>query len=115
MISVNTKAPFRVEVPWAALPPETEEIRARYNIPPMGGYLRSLSVVIDTWHPAAPRHRRPRHAADRTVSRRSRAGSRRTKKYGLRPKGPAREGWDAWAEIPWDQGPFNPIEVMELR
>lgn len=52
----------------------------------MGGFLRSVYMEIRTSGQPTSSYRRPKHAADRTTSRRAAAGSRRTKRFGpLRP------------------------------
>lgn len=78
-------------------------------MPRMGGFLRSLVVVLRT-SSGRPPELVLRHAADRTRSRRRAAGSRRTKRYGLRPIGPAGRITIQVPDWPWNRiesVPFN--------
>lgn len=65
------------------------------------GFLRSLDIRVTG--SCTPPYRRPRAAAERTRSRRRAAGSRRTKRYGLRPAGPSGR------QVDW---PFNTIRSV---
>lgn len=101
--NVNTSAPFRVTLPphvvhghvrldWDIYRPTMQRL-PQHAIPAVGGFLRSLHLSIRTWGDPIPDTNPRGHAADRTRSRRARAGSRRTKRYGLTPAGARRTGW----------------------